>query len=251
MPKIYRCALVLAFLAGVAPLARAGELKLTLNNGRATLIAQDVTVRQILAEWARLGQTTIVNGDKLTGPPVTFQLVDRPEREVLELVLRSAGGYIAAQREVGIPNASVFDRVMILPTSRGPVGVASAAPAPFRQPNMAQMPVPLDDDEPLDPNGPNGPNGPIGPNGAMPLGPNGQIPPNGPYGVNGPFGPNGMNPTTFQNIPAQSAPGTAPVLTAPRPGQLPAPPPGQPNPYGPTPVPNKATVPGLGPGGNQ
>ena len=42
-------------------------------------------LRQILEEWARLGQTTIVNGDKLTGPPMTLQLVDRPEREVLDI----------------------------------------------------------------------------------------------------------------------------------------------------------------------
>ena len=92
-------------------------------------------LRQILAEWARVGQTTIVNGDKLTGPPITLQLVDRPEREVLEVLLRSASGYIAAQRQVSLAGASVFESVMILPTSRGPVGVAaSAPPTPFPRP---------------------------------------------------------------------------------------------------------------------
>ena len=85
-------------VAGSVLPAAAGDLKLTLANGRATLIAQDVPLRQILAEWARIGKTNIVNGDKLTGPPVTLQLVDRPEREVLEVLLRSASGYIAAQR---------------------------------------------------------------------------------------------------------------------------------------------------------
>ena len=90
--------------------AGAGELTLTLSNGRATLIAKDVPVRQILDEWSRVGKTTIVNGDKLTGPPITLQLVDRPEREVLELVLRSASGYIAAPRDAAAPvGASMFD----------------------------------------------------------------------------------------------------------------------------------------------
>src|SRR5919107_3272151 len=128
MHKIYRCAVVLALSAGIAPIAHAGELKLTLGNGRATLIAQDVPLRQVLAEWARLGQTTIVNGDKLTGPPLTLQLIDRPEREVLDLILRSASGYIAAQRQVSLAGASQFDRVMILPVSRGPVGAVSPPP---------------------------------------------------------------------------------------------------------------------------
>jgi hypothetical protein len=259
MHKICRCALVMVLTAAFAPLANAGELKLTLGNGRATLIAQDVPLRQVLAEWARLGQTTIVNGDKLTGPPVTLQLIDRPEREVLELLLRSASGYIAAQRQVDLPGASVFDRVMILPTSRGPVGVASATTSQFPRPNLAQqMPVPvMDDDAPLDPNGPNGPNGvmpqvQMGPNGQVMM-PNGQMAPNGPYGVNGPFGPNGPGAPNPQNMPAQSVPGPAPVLTSPRPGQLPPPPPAQPNLYGPNQVPNqvpnKANTPGFGPGG--
>src|SRR6185436_904030 len=96
-------------VAGAVTPAVAGELKLTLADGRATLIAQDVPLRQILAEWARIGKTNIVNGDKLTGPPVTLQLVDRPEREVLEVLLRSASGYIAAPRLVSLAGASVFE----------------------------------------------------------------------------------------------------------------------------------------------
>ena len=39
--------------AAAVALALAGELKLTIANGRVTLIAQDVPVREILAEWAR------------------------------------------------------------------------------------------------------------------------------------------------------------------------------------------------------
>jgi len=199
--------------ASTAATAAAGDLKLTIGNGRATLVAQDVPLRQILAEWARLGQTTIVNGDKLSGPALTLQLVDRPEREVLEVLLRSASGYIAAQRPVEIANASMFDRVMILPTSRGPVGVAAAPPPPFgrQNPNMPpmnvppqmQMPPPVeDDDEPLE-----------------------NAPMNQPM-VNQPGPP-------FPNVPAQGPGQQPPVLTSPRPGMLPAPPGGQPQtPYG-------------------
>ncbi len=210
-----RIVVAIALISGAstAATAAAGDLKLTIGNGRATLVAQDVPLRQILAEWARLGQTTIVNGDKLSGPALTLQLVDRPEREVLEVLLRSASGYIAAQRPVEIANASMFDRVMILPTSRGPVGVAAAPPPSFgrQNPNMPpmnvppqmQMPPPVeDDDEPLE-------NAPM----TQPM-------------VNQP-GP------AFPNAPAQEPGQQPPVLTSPRPGMLPAPPGGRPQtPYG-------------------
>ena len=68
-------------------------------NGRVTLIAHDVTVREILAEWARVGQARIVNGEKLTGGPVTIELTDVPEARALDTVLRSAAGYVMAPRD--------------------------------------------------------------------------------------------------------------------------------------------------------
>lgn len=216
MYKVFRCLVLTAVVTTAATAAAAGELKLTLANGRATLIAQDVPLRQILDEWARVGQTTIVNGDKLTGPPLTLQLVDRPEREVLDLILRSASGYIAAQRPIQLAAASQFDRVMILPVSRGPVGVVSAPPNQFRQPQPPpqQMPMPMveDDDNPV------------------------EQPQVMPPGVGPQNGPTQQFP--FQPQPAQPAPNTAP-----RPGILPAPPQGQPNPYGPPPGAPGSTVP--------
>lgn len=204
MHKLARLALATVLISGCATLAAAGDLKLTLNNGRVTLIAQDVPLRQILDEWARLGKTTIVNGDKLTGPPLTLQLVDRPEREVLDVLLRSASGYIVAQRATSVAGASVFDKIMILPVSRGPVGVATnTPPTPFnnRQAMMQQapMPVPDDDDPPVE---------------QPQVMPPGMIVPGG-----------------VQNPAAQMPPGQQPPVTATRPGFLPTPPVGQPNPY--------------------
>jgi hypothetical protein len=218
MHKLVRLALAAVLISGCASMASAGDLKLTLTNGRATLIAQDVPLRQILDEWARVGQTMIVNGDKLTGPPLTLQLVDRPEREVLDLLLRTASGYIAAQRTVSIAGASVFEKVMILPVSRGPVGVASnSPPSPYNNRPMQmqmQMPVPDNDSDPVDPQPQVFPPG-VG------------VPPNGqPVNV----------------LP----PGQQPPMTAPRPGMLPAPPVGQPNPYAQPTVPGaQPNVPGI------
>jgi hypothetical protein len=226
MHNLIRYALLSALMTGIASTGTAGDLKLTLGNGRATLIAEDAPVGQILAEWARIGSTTIVNAEKLAGPTLTLQLVDQPEGDVLELLLRSASGYIASRREVSMAGASIFDRVMILPTSRGPVGVpVTPPPSQFVRPMAPQMPGPvIEEQDSVDPNvGPNGPNGP-----------------------NGPPVPGGPSP--LPNVPAQSVPGQPqPVLTAPRPGILPAPPAGQPNPYG-NPPPSIIRPPG-GPGG--
>jgi hypothetical protein len=223
MSKIYRGLLVTVVLAASASLASAGDLKLTIGNGRVTLIAQDVPLRQILAEWERIGKTTIVNGDKLTGPPMTLQVVDMPEREVLEMLLRSASGYIAAPRHEGATGLSVFESVRILPTSKGPVGGAASLPPPPFSRNMPQpQPMPItEDDEPV---------------------------------VETPVMPPGMNPQPgVPGMNGQPAQQQQPPLTAPRPGMLPASPNSQPvNPYGTAPgqlpLPPGVRPPG-GPGG--
>ena len=153
MKKLFCSCAVLAVLTAVP--AFAGELKLTIANGRATLIAQDVPVRQILAEWARVGETRIVNAEKLGGPPVSLQIVDKPEREVLEIVLRSASGYVASPRAAAAGGASMFESVMIMATSRPPAVTASAPPAfnqrggfPQPQPQPQPQPVmPVEDED--------------------------------------------------------------------------------------------------------
>ena len=131
---------VALLLSAAAVAAEAGELKLTIANGRATLIAEDVPVRQILSEWARLGGTKIINGDKLVGAPVTLHIVDKPEREVLETLLRSASGYVASPSTVASTGASVYEAVMIMPTSRPPAVTASAPPAFNQRPGFQPQP---------------------------------------------------------------------------------------------------------------
>ena len=101
--KLLRCAILAAAAAALALPASAGDLKLSMQNGRVTILAEDVPLRTILDEWARVGHTTIVNAEKLNGPAMTLQLVDTPEREALDILLRSASGYIAAPRRCRWP----------------------------------------------------------------------------------------------------------------------------------------------------
>ena len=81
--------------------AAAQSVSLTLRDGRVTLITQNATPAAILAEWARLGQVKVVDGERVPGAPLTLRLENVPEREALDIVLRSAAGYIAAPQIPG------------------------------------------------------------------------------------------------------------------------------------------------------
>jgi hypothetical protein len=228
--------LLMAAVLVVAPAAPAAaqDLQLSMRDGRVTLIANNVPVSRILAEWARVGQATVLNGEKMTGPPLTLHFENQPERDVLEVLLRSAAGYIVAPRQISMADAAVFDRILIMPTSRAPA-VSAAPPPQFRPPPAPPVQIqPAVDDEP--------PNDPVMPPG-MPPG----MQPNMP----------GMQP----NVPNPNVPTTQPVpgmpqapTTQPRPG-MPVPTPGgpggvQPNPYVPQPTQLPPGVRPPGGGGN-
>jgi hypothetical protein len=130
--------LIGAFAVAALPAYAQESVKLQFSDGRVTLTAQNAQVRTILSEWGRLGSVTIVNGDALVGPPVTLQLTAVPERQALDVVLRSAAGYMLAPRPTGSPGASAFDRVLILPTSVAPrtPPPAAASRGVSRPPNV-------------------------------------------------------------------------------------------------------------------
>src|SRR5688572_32931788 len=114
----FRTALVCAaMLLGVASTSSGQAVSLQFNNGRVTLNAQNAPIRTILTEWARLGGTRIVNGDRIGGAPVTLELNDVTERQALDILLRSAAGYVITtkQQPGGLSNVG---GVVILATSR-------------------------------------------------------------------------------------------------------------------------------------
>jgi hypothetical protein len=225
--SLVRCALAAALACGVSSTAAAGDLKLSMQGGRVTLIADNVPLRQILQEWARVGQTKIVNADKLNGPVISLQLINAPERDALDILLRSASGYIAAPRPVPLANAAFYDRITIMATSRAPAATAGNMPPPtFQRPPTAME----DTDEPI--------------NVAMPPPPQG-------YPVTGQYP--GM-PQQPGIMPPMAQPAGATPLTSPRPGavQQPPSPLGLPNPYQPIVRPPGTPLPGGrggGPGG--
>jgi hypothetical protein len=141
-----------AFVVGILTLAlsaaasstASADVQLTIKNGRVSLIAKDATLRQILAEWAKVGQTKIVNGDRVPGAPLTLQFTNMPEQQALETLLRGLSGYVAQARDTFDDNLSRFDRILVMPTVASPVtvvGNGSAPPPPvFPQPNNPGFP---------------------------------------------------------------------------------------------------------------
>ena len=245
MRKQLLCLVVGLAALGTAAAAAAGELTVKIANGRATIIAKDVPVRQILAEWARVGETKLVNAERVMGGPVSLELIDVPEKEALDILLRTAAGYIAAPRPANLAGASQYDRVIILATSRAPAATAASMPPPaFGRPAVQPIIQPPPDDDDGDP-GDQGPMPPpvMGPNGPIQqtfpgptVGPNGQV-----LGTNVPM-----------NVPVGATPNVTPnqgPTTAPRPGMLPQQPQPQqfpPNPYAPA---GKPGQPPTRPGG--
>lgn len=138
-----------AVLLGCAASSSAQAVSLQFNNGLVTLNAQNAPIRTILAEWSRLGGTRFVNADRIGGQPVTLELTALPERQALEILLRTVAGYVATQRE-GTGGVSQLGGVVILPTSapvRAPAPVTFGATTVQQQPQRAFMDVQNDQDD--------------------------------------------------------------------------------------------------------
>ena len=127
--RILASAVVLSAAASTA----SADVNVTIANGRVSVVATNATLQQILAEWARVGQTNIVNLERIPGGPVTLELRNVPEEQALDILLRPVTGFIAAPRPADAATLSRFDRIVVMPTMatpRAPVG-ASAAPMPM------------------------------------------------------------------------------------------------------------------------
>lgn len=148
--RITGIAAALALLLVCAASTASAEVLLTIRNGRVTIIAKDATVRQILAEWARVGQTRIVNAERLPGGPLTLRLTDVPEEQALDLLLRNVSGYMAARRMTADATLSRYDRILVMPTA-APARQALSPAAPAPQQAVAAQPNDdnADDDRPV------------------------------------------------------------------------------------------------------
>ena len=136
----------------VPSLAFGGDLRLTFQNGRVTLVAHDVPLREILAEWERVGGTRVVNRDAAPAAPVTLDLSDVPEARALAILLQQAAGYFASERTTLAEASSRFTRIVIMPGAErlaagqqmptGPQAYGAAAGNGLERPQFQQHIMP-------------------------------------------------------------------------------------------------------------
>jgi hypothetical protein len=118
----------LILLLAAPGLASAGEVRLSIKDGRVALVARDATLREILIEWERVGGTRIVNRDRVPGTRLTLELPDVTEEQALTTLLRPIAGYVASRR-VGLEGgASGFSRIVLMAAPATPAAYAGAAP---------------------------------------------------------------------------------------------------------------------------
>ena len=228
-------------LLAVSPAA--ADVQVTMQDGKVSIVAKDATLRQIMAEWARVGQTKVVNVDRIPGGPMTLELRGVPEDRALEILMRSLSGYLAAPRAVQSPTLSKFDRIVVMPTvaaARQPAVAASAAPAPVFQQTPTFPPPPVQQEDPDDQQPGQNPAAPRGP--VFTAFPQPQVAnPNTGNVVPG----NGQS--TFLPPPGMNLPGAAPPPQQAAPGAMPTVPVGVAVPGMMVPTPQPPGAPGQNP----
>jgi len=206
-------AAVLMICAAPAQAQGVRKLDVSFSDGRVTIVAENVTLAEVLAEWSRKGGTRIVNAEKLAGGPLLpTEFTNQPEAEVLRALLREAPGYGARMRTAPSDADSIVGAVFILavrsvavsnsapPVTNQQQGPASAAPS--AAPRMIQG-SPDDEIPPVRPIGGDQP--PMTPGGqpatdpSLRVGPGGTVTSTRPGVIipvqNGPPGASGPGPT--------------------------------------------------------
>jgi hypothetical protein len=220
-------------LGAPAPVTADSEHVLQLSfdpDGRVSLSAKGVTIRDILAEWARQCGCYVVNGDKMTGGPLEVPLLfeHQPQEAVLESLLRPAAGFVLTPARAGVTSKSDFETIYIVATSAA--SASSYLPPPTTSPFGVSTPGGPDDEI--------APVTPIAPGAALAQPPAASAPP---------------TPTSSAPLPPGMAPASYPTTSTPTP-----PPPGTPGTFVPIvpvtagPPQPQATAPGtVAPGSSQ
>src|SRR5688572_1939499 len=130
-------AVVLLALASLA--AQAQTVKVEFLMGKVNLVAKDASLRAILTEWARVGGTRLVNPERLTGGPLTLELIGVPERQALDILLRDVGGYILGPRQALVAGVSAVDRLVVVTAVAGrPLAQGPTFPGPRPTPQIGR-----------------------------------------------------------------------------------------------------------------
>ena len=132
-----------AVLTAALPMRAQGarKLEVSFNEGKVSVVADNVTLAEVLAEWSRKGGSTFVNAERLPATRIQWtEFKDQPEAVVLASLLREAPGYGAAMRPLGTGGASTVQTVFILAV-RKEAGTANTSQTFVNQPQQQSSPV--------------------------------------------------------------------------------------------------------------
>jgi len=127
------------------------QLELKFNNGLVTLKAQNVTVRDILTEWAKQCECQVIGAEKITNATLTVpvQYVNQPEAVLMKSLLNPgtgpgavSGGYVFVPRNPGETGASAYQSIRIAAVSH-PTAVSNG----FQPTSPVAAPLVTNDDE--------------------------------------------------------------------------------------------------------
>jgi hypothetical protein len=139
IPSLLAVLLALPAARAAAQTPASPSLKLSFDaDGGVTLAAQSVTVRDVMAEWARQCGCFVVNADKLTGPPFATPILfeHQPQDVVLASLLRQAAGYSLTPPRPGSKSVSKYEVIYILATSS-----ASGSPSTYAATSPVAVPL--------------------------------------------------------------------------------------------------------------
>lgn len=137
--------------AAQAPAARAVALSFDAD-GRVNLAAQNVPVRDVLAEWARQCGCFIVNADRLPGViDVPVEFAHAAQSDVLASLLRQAAGYVLTPKRSGDRGISNYETIYIVPTSNPVASAYVPPPVPPAGANLPTRGAPDDEIPPVTP----------------------------------------------------------------------------------------------------
>jgi hypothetical protein len=150
------------------------DLRLTFGpDGNVWLAARQVSLRDIMLEWARQCGCPVVNVERLSAAPiqVPLEFLGVPQSEVLAALLRQIPGYVLTPRRQTDAGPSLFGAVYLVPETSAVNSAASAMPPPQRIPpptpgapddeippvttiqGLVPAPQPVDPNKPVNPAG--------------------------------------------------------------------------------------------------
>jgi glycosyltransferase involved in cell wall biosynthesis len=114
-------------------------VRLTIADGRVSLVTHGATLQQVLEEWSRVGGTEIDNAAAVSEGPLDIELTNITEEQALQVLLRDVNCIVVERspQSRGPAMASRMQRILIVPRSRAASALRASSSLPYAVPSAA------------------------------------------------------------------------------------------------------------------